>query len=102
MGKAVCRESQLALQADEKKQKIWQMASQIIMINNATNNISNTNNKITSDISKNNKYDNLMLAIKEDEEKAEEQKKSDATLEQIREEHALFQGDLKAMREARE
>ena len=81
MGKAVCRESQLALQADGKKQKIWQIASQIIMINNATNNISNTNNKITSDMSKNNKYDNLMLAIKEDEEKAEEQKKSDATLE---------------------
>ena len=39
-------------------------------------------------MSKNNKYDDLMLAIKEDEEKAEEQKKSDATLEQIREEHA--------------
>ena len=53
-------------------------------------------------MSKNNKYDDLMLAIKEDEEKAEEQKKSDATLEQIREEHALFQGLLKAMREARE
>ena len=53
-------------------------------------------------MSRNNKYDDLMLAIKEDEEKAEEQKKSDATLEQIREEHALFQGYLKAMREARE
>lgn len=102
MGKAVCRESQLALQADGKKQKIWQIASQIIMMNNATNNISNTNNKITSNMSKNNKYDNLMLAIKEDEEKAEERKKSDVTLEQIRKEHALFQGLLKAMREARE
>ena len=47
------------------------------------------------------KYDDLMLAIKEDEEKAEERKKSDATLEQIREEHALFQGYLKTIREAR-
>ena len=53
-------------------------------------------------MSKNRKYDDLILAIKEDEKKAEEQKKSDATLEQIREEHALFQGLLKAMREARE
>ena len=53
-------------------------------------------------MSKNRKYDDLMLAIKEDEEKAEEQKKSDVTLEQIREEHALFQGLLKAMKEARE
>ena len=40
-------------------------------MNNATNNINNTNNKITSNMSKNNKYDDLMLAIKEDEEKAE-------------------------------
>ena len=53
-------------------------------------------------MSKNRKYDDLMLAIKEDEEKEELQKMSDVTLEQIREEHALFQGYLKAMREARE
>ena len=53
-------------------------------------------------MSRNNKYDDLMLAIREDGEKEELQKKSDVTLEQIREEHALFQGYLKAMREARE
>ena len=82
MGKAVCRESQLALQADGTKQEIWQIGSQIIIISNATNNISNTNNKTTSNMTKNRKYDDLMLAIKEDEEKAEERKKSDATLEQ--------------------
>ena len=102
MGKAVCRESQLALQADGKKQEIWQIACQIIMMNNATNNISNINNKTTSDMSKNSKYDDLMLAIREDGEKEELQKMSDVTLEQIRKEHALFQGLLKAMREARE
>ena len=61
MGKALCRESQLALQADGKKQEIWQIVSQIIIISNATNNISNTNDKITSNMSKNNKYDDLML-----------------------------------------
>ena len=53
-------------------------------------------------MSRNNKYDDLMLAIREDGEKEELQKMSDVTLEQIREEHALFQGLLKAMREARE
>ena len=53
-------------------------------------------------MSRNNKYDDLMLAIREDGEKEELQKKSDATLEQIREEHALFLGLLKAMKEARE
>lgn len=53
-------------------------------------------------MSKNNKYDDLMLAIKEDEEKAEEQKKSDATLEQIHEERVLLQDFLQTMRELRE
>ena len=53
-------------------------------------------------MSRNNKYDDLMLAIREDGEKEELQKKSDVILEQIREEQALFQGLLKAMREARE
>ena len=53
-------------------------------------------------MTKNNKFDNLTLAIREDEEKAEEQKKSDATLEQIREERALLQDFLQTMREARE
>ena len=53
-------------------------------------------------MSKNRKYDDLMLAIREDGEKEELQKMSDVTLEQIRKEHALFQGLLKAMREARE
>lgn len=53
-------------------------------------------------MTKNRKYDDLMLAIREDGEKEELQKMSDVTLEQIREEHALFQGLLKAMREARE
>ena len=53
-------------------------------------------------MSRNNKYDDLMLAIREDGEKEELQKMSDVTLEQIREEQALFQGLLKAMREARE
>ena len=53
-------------------------------------------------MTKNRKYDDLMLAIREDGEKEELQKMSDVTLEQIRKEHALFQGLLKAMREARE
>ena len=53
-------------------------------------------------MSRNNKYDDLMLAIREDGEKEELQKKSDVTLEQIRKEHALFQGLLKALSEARE
>ena len=53
-------------------------------------------------MSRNNKYDDLMLAIREDGEKEELQKMSDVTLEQIKEEHALFQGLLKALREARE
>ena len=43
-----------------------------------------------------------MLAIKEDEEKSEEQKRFDATLEQIKEALALLQKLLEAIKEAKE
>ena len=46
------------------------------------------------------KYNDLMSAIKEDEEKKEEQNRFDATLEQTREAHSLARKTLNATREA--
>ena len=48
------------------------------------------------------KYNDLMSAIKEDEEKKEEQNRVDATLEQIREALTLLQKLLEAIKEAKE
>ena len=48
------------------------------------------------------KYNDLMSAIKEDEEKKEERNRIDATLEQIREALALLQKLLEAIKEAKE
>ena len=48
------------------------------------------------------KFNNLMLAIKEDEEKSKEQKRFDATLEQIKEALVLLQKLLEAIKEAKE
>ena len=48
------------------------------------------------------KYNDLMSAIKEDEEKKEEQNRFDATLEQIKEALALLQKLLEAIKEAKE
>ena len=48
------------------------------------------------------KYNDLMSAIKEDEEKKEELNRVDATLEQIREALALLQKLLEAIKEAKE
>lgn len=48
------------------------------------------------------KYNDLISAIKEDEEKKEEQKRFDATLEQIKEALALLQKLLEAIKEAKE
>ena len=47
------------------------------------------------------KYNDLMSAIKEDEEKKEEQNRFDATLEQIKEALALLQKLLEAIKEAK-
>ena len=46
------------------------------------------------------KYNDLMSAIKEDEEKKEEQNRFDATLEQTKEAHSLARKTLDATREA--
>ena len=48
------------------------------------------------------KYNDLMSAIKEDEEKKEELNRFDATLEQIKEALALLQKLLEAIKEAKE
>ena len=48
------------------------------------------------------KYNDLMSAIKEDEEKKEEQNRFDATLEQIKEALTLLQKLLEAIKEAKE
>ena len=48
------------------------------------------------------KYNDLMSAIKEDEEKKEEQNRVDATLEQIKEALTLLQKLLEAIKEAKE
>lgn len=48
------------------------------------------------------KYNDLMLAIKEDEAMSEEQNRVDATLEQIKEALALLQKLLEAIRETKE
>ena len=48
------------------------------------------------------KYNDLMSAIKEDEEKKEERNRVDATLEQIREALTLLQKLLEAIKEAKE
>ena len=48
------------------------------------------------------KYNDLMSAIKEDEEKKEEQNRVDATLEQIKETLTLLQKLLEAIKEAKE
>ena len=53
-------------------------------------------------MSQNEKYNDLMSAIKEDEEKKEERNRIDATLEQIREALALLQKLLEAIKEAKE
>ena len=46
------------------------------------------------------KYNNLVQSIKDDEEKEKEQKRFDATLEQIKEAHSLARKTLDATREA--
>lgn len=51
-------------------------------------------------MSQNVKYNDLMSAIKEDEEKKEEQNRFDATLEQTKEAHSLARQTLDANREA--
>ena len=51
-------------------------------------------------MSQNEKYNDLMSAIKEDEEKKEEQNRFDATLEQTKEAHSLARKTLDATREA--
>ena len=48
------------------------------------------------------KYNDLMSAIKEDEEKKEEQNRFDATLEQVKEALTLLQKLLEAIKEAKE
>lgn len=53
-------------------------------------------------MSQKDKFNDLMLAIREDEEKSEEQKRFDATLEQIKEALALLQKLLEAIKEAKE
>ena len=53
-------------------------------------------------MSQNEKYNDLMSAIKEDEEKKEEQNRFDATLEQIKEALTLLQKLLEAIKEAKE
>ena len=50
----------------------------------------------------NEKYNGLMSAIKEDEEKMEEQNRFDVTLEQIKEALTLLQKLLEAIKEAKE
>lgn len=47
------------------------------------------------------KYNDLISAIKEDEEKKEEQNRFDVTLEQIKEALALLQKLLEAIKEAK-
>lgn len=53
-------------------------------------------------MSQNEKYNDLMSAIKEDEEKKEERDRVDATLEQIKEALTLLQKLLEAIKEAKE
>ena len=53
-------------------------------------------------MSRKDKFNDLMLAIKEDEEKKEEQNRFDATLEQIKEALTLLQKLLEAIKEAKE
>lgn len=53
-------------------------------------------------MSQKDKFNDLMLAIREDEEKSEEQKRFDAALEQIKEALALLQKLLEAIKEAKE
>ena len=53
-------------------------------------------------MSQNEKYNDLMSAIKEDEERKEERNRFDATLEQIKEAIALLQKLLEAIKEAKE
>ena len=53
-------------------------------------------------MSQNEKYNVLMSAIKEDEERKEERNRFDATLEQIKEAIALLQKLLEAIKEAKE
>ena len=53
-------------------------------------------------MSRKEKYNDLMLAIKEDEAKSEEQNRFDATWEQIKEAIALLQNLLEAIKEAKE
>ncbi len=53
-------------------------------------------------MSQKDKFNDLMLAIREDEEKSEEQKRFDATLDQIKEALALLQKLLEAIKEAKE
>ena len=53
-------------------------------------------------MSQNEKYNDLMSAIKEDEEKKEEQNRFDVTLEQIKEALALLQKLLEAIKGAKE
>ena len=53
-------------------------------------------------MSQKDKYNNLVQSIKDDEEKEKEQNRFDTTLEQIKEELALLQKLLEAIKEAKE